>query len=79
MNLTDLRKKIDTIDDDICKLFQKRMEVVDAVGEYKRAHNEPVNNGMRERDILTRISKSLPPHLEDFGRSLYRSIFDISN
>jgi chorismate mutase / prephenate dehydratase len=78
MNLTDLRKKIDTIDDDICKLFQKRMEVVDAVGEYKRAHNEPVNNGMREREILTRISKSLPPHLEDFGRSLYRSIFDIS-
>lgn len=78
MDLSDYRKQIDDVDDQIIRLFQKRMEIVDGIGEYKRSHNVPVNSGSRERDVLTRISKALPPHLEDFGRSLYRSMFDIS-
>ncbi len=78
INIEDLRKKIDDIDDSICQLFVKRMDVVDKVGEYKRIRNLPVNNSSREREVLTRISKALPSHLEEFGRSLYRSIFDIS-
>lgn len=78
MDLLDYRKQIDDVDDQIIKLFQRRMEIVDGIGEYKRSHNVPVNSGSRERDVLTRISKALPPHLEDFGRSLYRSMFHIS-
>jgi len=78
MELSDYRKEIDSIDDEICRLFSKRMQVVNNIGEFKRDHDVPVNNGSREREVLTRISKQLPSDLEDFGRVLYRSMFDIS-
>ncbi len=78
MDLTDYRKQIDGIDDEICRLFAKRMGVVYNIGKYKSEHDVPLNNGSREREILTRISKQLPPDMEDFGRVLYRSMFDIS-
>ena len=78
MDLTDYRKQIDSIDDDICRLFQQRMQVVNTIGEYKREHDIPVSAGSREREVLARVSKQLPEDLEDFGRVLYRSIFDIS-
>lgn len=78
MELTDYRKEIDSIDDEICRLFTKRMQVVNNIGEFKRSHDVPVSSSSREREVLTRISKQLPEDLEDFGRVLYRSMFDIS-
>ncbi len=78
MDLTDYRNKIDSIDDEICRLFTERMNVVNEIGEYKRSHDLPVNSGSREREVLARISKQLPEDLEDFGRVLYRSMFDVS-
>ena len=78
MDLQDYRQQIDGIDDELCRLFVQRMQIVDLVGEYKRANNQPVNSSAREREVLTRVSKAMPPALEDFGRALYRSMFDIS-
>ena len=78
MDLTDYRKEIDTIDEEICKLFAKRMTVVNEIGEFKRENDIPVNSGSREREVLAHISKQLPEDLEDFGRVLYRSMFDVS-
>ena len=78
MELSDYRKEIDSIDDEICRLFAKRMSVVNNIGEFKRSHDVPVSSSSREREVLTRISKQLPEDLEDFGRVLYRSMFDIS-
>lgn len=78
MELSDYRKEIDSIDDEICRLFTQRMHVVNNIGEFKRNNDVPVSNSSREREVLTRISKQLPEDLEDFGRVLYRSMFDIS-
>lgn len=78
MELTDYRKQIDDIDNEICRLFKERMNVVNEIGEYKRSHDLPVNSGSREREVLAHISKQLPEDLEDFGRVLYRSMFDVS-
>ena len=78
MDLTDYRKEIDSIDEEICHLFQQRMKVVNEIGEYKRSHDIPVSAGSREREVLAHISKQLPEDLEDFGRVLYRSMFDVS-
>ena len=78
MELSDYRKEIDSIDDEICRLFTQRMQVVNSIGEYKRSHDVPVSSGSREREVLTRISKQLPEDLEGFGRVLYRSMFDVS-
>ena len=78
MDLQDSRQQIDRIDDELCRLFVQRMQIVDQVGEYKRANGQPVNSSSREREVLARISKAMPPALEDFGRALYRSMFHIS-
>ena len=78
MDLTDYRKEIDSIDEEICKLFARRMTVVNEIGEFKRENDIPVNSGSREREVLAHISKQLPEDLEDFGRVLYRSMFDVS-
>jgi len=78
MELSDYRKQVDSIDDEICRLFQQRMEVVNAIGEFKREHDLPVDSSSREREVLARISKQLPENLEGFGRVLYRSMFDVS-
>ena len=78
MELSDYRKQIDNIDDEICRLFTERMNVVNEIGEFKRSHDVPVSSSSREREVLARISKQLPEDLEDFGRVLYRSMFDVS-
>ena len=78
MELSDYRQQIDRIDDQICKLFEQRMNVVRAVGEYKRRHAIPVSDGSREEEVLHRVSRALSPELEPYGRDLYRAIFDIS-
>lgn len=78
MDLTDYRNEIDAIDDEICRLFENRMRVVEKVSAYKAEHGIPIDCSGRESQILTRVSRNLSPEINDLGLSLYRSIFDIS-
>ena len=36
MNIEDLRKKIDGIDSEMCRLFAERMQVVTDIARYKK-------------------------------------------
>lgn len=78
MNLEDLRKKIDGIDIEICRLFAERMQVVTDVARYKKENSMTVYHPSRARAVLQNISKQLGPEFEGYGRSLYRTIFDLS-
>ena len=42
MDLEQIRQQIDAVDDEILSLFQKRMEIVGAVAQYKREKGLPV-------------------------------------
>ncbi len=55
MDLLELRKQIDEIDDKLIPLLEKRMEVVAQVAEYKAQHGIPVLNEQREKEILDGI------------------------
>lgn len=57
--LDPLRKEIDEIDTAILKLFQRRMEVVKGVGEYKRNNNLPILNEGREQQVINKIVERL--------------------
>ncbi len=50
------RKNIGEIDVEIAKLFQKRMEAVKDVAEYKRANGIPVEDSVREAELLKKNS-----------------------
>ena len=53
-NLRQLRKQIDTLDDELIELLCKRMRVCREIGTYKREHSMPVLQAGRYDDILSR-------------------------
>jgi len=54
-DLTDFRKKIDGIDENIVKLLLERFAVVQNVAEYKKIHNLAIFQQDREAEVLKNI------------------------
>ncbi|MBU1141034.1 MAG: chorismate mutase [Firmicutes bacterium] len=52
MNLDSLRMQIDQIDQELMELFKKRIDVSFRIGEYKKIHNLPILDSIREQEIL---------------------------
>ena len=78
MDLNECRQTLDKIDDEILRLFLKRMGIVSAVADFKRANNLPVLQKDREREILARIGENSTEELSGYSRLLFSSIMDIS-
>lgn len=57
MDLIELRKQIDEIDEQLIPLLLKRMEVSKGVAEYKVARGIPVLNQEREQQILDNVAE----------------------
>lgn len=55
--LAALRGAIDEIDARLLELLARRVEVVLAVGEYKRARSLPVYDPERERQMMQRLAQ----------------------
>lgn len=51
-NLTQLRKKIDLLDEQILKLLEKRAQISRDIGKLKLQNNLPVYNPEREIELL---------------------------
>ena len=57
MELSELRKQIDAIDDELVSLFLKRMDVSGEVAKAKMQSNTAVMDSGRERAIVSRLTK----------------------
>ena len=57
MDLLELRKEIDEIDDELIPLLLKRMSVSEKVAKYKVERGMPVLNSEREQQILDDVAK----------------------
>ena len=51
-NLTELRRQIDEIDNDLLNVLARRMRVSREIGQYKKEHNMPVLQTIRYDEIL---------------------------
>ena len=79
MDLQELRKDIDGVDEEILKLFMKRMDLCKAVADYKKLHDMPVFQGGREKQVIDRIKNlTHDPELEEGTAALFTTIMDIS-
>lgn len=78
MELKELREKIDQIDRELVDLFIQRMNVSANVAEYKRQNNMRVLDPSRERALLQKISELSGDEFEDYTRTLYSTILDLS-
>ena len=52
MDITELRSKIDSIDNELVRLFTERMDIAAQVADYKKENNLPIYVPAREREIL---------------------------
>lgn len=77
MTLQELRKQIDTIDDEIVALLEKRLQIAKQIGELKTRLNVEVYHPQREEEILKRLQSisSLSPHQIE---EIYKSIFTLT-
>jgi len=78
MELSELRKQINEIDDQLLKLFIDRMHVASEVAEYKRQNHMPVLDSARERDLLTRIAERAGEEMDEYALVLYSTILSLS-
>lgn len=75
MELDKLRSEIDATDDEITRLFVKRMELSARVAEVKKQSGKSVADKTREKEIVFRLSQKVPENLTLYLKELYETLF----
>ncbi len=79
MDINELRKKIDEVDSALIQNFEKRMEYVKLIAEYKIQNKMPIFHKQREDEVIDlAISRLTNTMIEDESREFFTSIMDIS-
>ena len=55
MELSEIRARIDSVDDQLLNLFLERMDLAEEVAKYKNEHHLPILNKTRERAVLASV------------------------
>ena len=77
-DLDNLRKEIDEIDEQIKKLFVKRMAVVKSINDVKKTLGVSVIDLKREREILSKINDIEDENIKNLYLELLKRILDLS-
>lgn len=78
MNLEEARQKIDSVDKELIKLFEERMNAVCDVARYKKENGLPIYNGQREREVVNKVIAQVPEELALYVKVLYNTLFSVS-
>ena len=78
VELNEVRREIDQIDEELVQLFLKRLAASRQVAIAKREHGGAVTDPAREREILTRVSEAAGPENENAARLFFSTLFAIS-
>ena len=78
MDLEQVRKEIDKVDDQIAQLFDKRMELINDVVEAKKQNKKAVNDPNRERNILLRVSEKVGEDKQFYLKRVFETLFEVS-
>ncbi len=78
-NIDDIRQRIDSIDDELLRLFNERAKLATQIGQMKKTLGLPIYIPSREEEILTRVQRENPGPLspEAIAR-LYQQLIDES-
>ena len=77
MELSEIRTRIDAVDDQLLKLFLERMELAEEVAAYKNEHHLPILNKQREREILAKVTARAGDK-ERYAYHLYSTLFELA-
>ena len=65
MSLDELRVKIDSVDDELKKLFLRRMEIVHDIACIKAESGDNIYKPDREKAVIERLSAGIDESLKD--------------
>jgi len=74
----EIRNRIDKIDDELVRLFEERLSLIEEIAGRKKRENLPVLDTAREREIVSRVTKDRPDAIAGYTKTLFTAIFDIS-
>ena len=78
MDISDWRKKIDAMDEQIVQLISQRAEAAKAIGELKRKADLPVYEPQREQSVFDHVKAVNPGPLADAEiLHVYERIIDV--
>ena len=77
MELSEIRTKINDVDDELLRLFLERMELSEEVAAYKNEHHLPILNKERERAILAKVTEKAGDK-ERYAYHLFSTLFELS-
>lgn len=78
LSIEELRQKIDTVDEEIVKLFKERMAISAEVAEYKKSNSLPIHDPARERKLLSKIAELAGKDFSDYSKVLYSTMLSLS-
>lgn len=78
MDLQEIRAQIDGIDDELVRLFERRMALAGDVAAYKREQGLPVSDRTREREIVSRVTQGMDEQNAAYTKVLFSTLFDLS-
>lgn len=76
--LSQIRARLDEIDDQLIDLFAERMRTVARVAACKKENNLPIADTGREREIMNRVTLRAGKDLEHDAKLLYQTLFSVS-
>ena len=65
MDITDIRKRIDLLDDVLLRIFNERARLALEIGHLKKQLDLPVYDPSREKRIFNRMKEDNPGPLDD--------------
>lgn len=76
--LEKIRQELNEIDDELVRLFERRLGLIDEVAAAKMRSGMPIFDPGRERAILTRVAAAVGPEMEIPSKVLFSTLFNIS-
>lgn len=77
MELSEIRSQIDAVDEELLKLFLRRMALSEDVAAVKSEQGLPISNRAREREILARVTAAAGEK-ERYAYQLFTTLFHLS-
>ena len=78
MELSEYRNKLDSIDEEILRLFSERMNIAAEIASWKQENSLPVLDVRREKEKLERIEEMSDPELSDYTFTLFSMLMELS-
>jgi len=78
MDLKYYRDKIDEIDNELLRLFKERMSIAHQIALYKRMHDLPTLDPVREAEKLIKIGEKAGEDMRPYAHKLYEVLFELS-